>query len=92
MMSTMRTMMTCHWSARRIQRYLDSDPDARLNIAEVRRLETHLEVCEKCNAAAEELRGIKGALSRLSQRNAPDPALVVRVRLAAAQLIAEDVG
>lgn len=90
MMSAIRTMMTCHWSARRIQRYLDSDPAAPLDISEVHRLETHLVVCEKCNAAAEELRGVKRALSHLSQRNAPDPALVVRVRLAAAQLISEE--
>jgi hypothetical protein len=46
MMSAIATMLTCHWSARRIQRYLDSDPATPLEPGEVRRLEAHLATCE----------------------------------------------
>jgi hypothetical protein len=34
MMSSLLTMLTCHWSARRIQRYLDADPAALLGWSE----------------------------------------------------------
>lgn len=91
-MQTMRTMLTCRWSARRIQRYLDSDPSAPLGADEVRRLEAHLAACERCRAAVEEFRGIRRALARWSQRQAPDPAAVARLRLAAERLVARDAG
>jgi len=90
MMSSLSTMLTCHWSARRIQRYLDADPAAPLEPAEVQRLEAHLATCEKCAAAAEEYRGLRRALVRWSQRRMPDPALTARVRVAAERLLAED--
>ncbi len=92
MMSTITAMLTCRWSARRIQRYLDADPTAPLAAEEVHRLEAHLATCARCSAAAEEYRGVRRALARWSQRRIPDPAMVVRVRLAAERLIAEDVG
>ncbi len=92
MMSSLSTMLTCHWSARRIQRYLDADPAALLDPAEVQRLEAHLAICEKCAAAAEEYRGVRRALARWSQRRLPDPAITARVRLAAEGLMAEDAG
>ena len=41
MIKAVRTMLTCHWSARRIQRYLDADPAAQLDADEIRRLEAH---------------------------------------------------
>jgi len=92
MISAMTTMLTCHWSARRIQRYLDADPAALLQPEEVHRLESHLATCEKCAAAAEEYRGLRRTLLRFSQRRVLDAALLVRVRLKAEQLLAEDVG
>ncbi len=92
MMSSLTTMLTCHWSARRIQRYLDADPSALLKPAEVQRLEQHLATCEKCSAAAEEYRGVRRALARWSQRRLPDPALTARVRLAAERLMTEEAG
>lgn len=90
MMSSLATMLTCHWSARRIQRYLDADPSASLEPAEVHRLEQHLMTCEKCSAAAEEYRGVRRALSRWSQRRLADPAMTARVRLAVERMLVED--
>lgn len=92
MISSLSMMLTCHWSARRIQRYLDADPAAPLEPGEVQRLEAHLATCEKCAAAAEEYRGVRRALARWSQRRMPDPAITARVRLTAERLMTEDTG
>lgn len=92
MISTISTMLTCHWSARRIQRYLDADPSAPLEPDEVRRLEQHLATCQRCSAEAQEHRGMRRALALWSQRRGPDPAAVARLRLAAERLVAEDAG
>lgn len=83
MIKMIRMMATCRWSARRIQRYIDTDPAAVLAPEELRRLESHLAVCERCTAAVDESRGIKSALARLADRRAPDPARVARLRLQA---------
>jgi anti-sigma factor RsiW len=90
MMSSLSTMVTCHWSARRIQRYLDADPAAPLQPAEVQRLEAHLATCQKCATGAEEYRGVRRALARWSQRRMPDQAAAARLRSGAERLLAED--
>ena len=90
MMSSLLTMLTCHWSTRRIQRYLDTDPAVPLEAREVERLEAHRATCENCASAAEEYRGVRRALSRWSQQRMPDLAVAARVRLAAELLLAED--
>jgi len=72
MIRAIRTMVTCRWSARRIQRYLDSDPAALLTDDEIRRLEAHLAQCHRCSAAAAEYRQIDTALSRWAARRIPD--------------------
>ncbi|MGB6181405.1 MAG: zf-HC2 domain-containing protein [Rhodococcus sp. (in: high G+C Gram-positive bacteria)] len=72
MIKAVRAMLTCHWSARRIQRYLDADPAAQLDADEIRRLEAHLAVCEKCRAAENEFGQISAALSRWTVRTMPD--------------------
>lgn len=79
MIRAFRTMVTCRWSARRIQRYLDSDPAALLADDEIRRLEAHLAVCARCGAAAAEYRQINSALSRWTARQIPDPHSVERL-------------
>lgn len=89
-MMSLRTMLTCRWSARRIQRYLDADPAAPLEPAEVRRLEAHLATCEKCSGRAAEYRGLSGALARWAQRTMPDPAAVSRLHAVAERLVAQD--
>jgi anti-sigma factor RsiW len=89
-MMGLATMWTCHWSARRIQRYLDADPSAPLSAEEIRRLEAHLATCERCSAAAAEYRGLRRALASWASRHGPDPVLVDRMQQAAEQLIAQD--
>ena len=90
MMTTVTTMLTCHWAGRRIQRYLDADASAPLEPAEVRRLDAHLATCAKCSAAAQEYRGLARAMASWSLRRAPDPAMTARIRLACDALLAED--
>ena len=90
MIRAIAMMATCRWSTRRIQRYLDADPAATLSVEEVRRLESHLEVCERCTAAVNDYRGVKAALARLADRRTPDPTRVARLRLQAERLVAGD--
>lgn len=90
-MMSIRAMLTCRWSARHIQRYLDADPSAPLEPADVRRLEEHLATCEKCSAAAQEYRGLSRALARWAQSRLPDRAAVDRMHAIAENLIAQDV-
>lgn len=80
MIRTARQMLTCHWSARRLQRYLDADPAAPLTPGEVARLEEHLATCERCAAALGEHRLLRRALSGWGRGTAVDPASVDRVR------------
>ena len=63
MTQSLRQMITCHWSARRIQRYLDADPAAPLTPAEIARLEAHLATCERCTQLSEEHNALRRALS-----------------------------
>jgi hypothetical protein len=90
MITAIRSMLTCHWAARRIQRYLDADPAAPLRPEEVRRLEAHLAVCARCSGLAEEYRGLRRALAQWSVRRMPDPALVARMHQAAEQILADE--
>lgn len=92
MMSMLTTMWTCRWSARRIQRYLDSDPAAPLSVTELHRLEAHLAICQRCAAVAEEYRGLRRALVRWTQRRTPDPNVVSRVHDVVEKYMAEDAG
>jgi hypothetical protein len=80
MTGTLRQMLTCHWSARRIQRYLDADPAAPLTPGEISRLDGHLATCEKCNQVATEHRALHRALSLWSGGAGVDPESVDRVR------------
>ncbi len=80
MTGTLRTMLTCHWSARRIQRYLDADPAAPLTPGEVSRLEQHLATCERCTEVVAEHRALHRALSMWSGGTEVDPRSVDRVR------------
>lgn len=81
MTGTLRQMMTCHWSARRIQRYLDADPAAPLTPGEISRLEGHLATCERCTRFATEHRALHRALSLWSGGTPVDPRSVDRLRL-----------
>lgn len=80
MSGAVRQMLTCHWSARRIQRYLDADPAAPLTPGEVTRLEEHVATCEKCSEVLRQHRVLHRALSVWSRRRPVDPASVDRMR------------
>ncbi len=91
MIGLLRMMVTCRWSAHRIQRYIDADPAAPLSCDELHRLETHLAMCDRCTANVNQSRGVKSALARLADRRTPDPARVARLRLQARRLSHGDV-
>lgn len=86
----MIAMVTCWWSARRLDRYLDADPGAPLAPHEVRRLERHLSVCARCRRAADDRRRVRAALRSLTARRTPDPASVRRLEDFAARLRDDD--
>lgn len=89
MMMSLRSMLTCRWAARRIQRYLDSDPSALLDAGEVQRLEEHLAACARCSGRIERYRALSQALHEWSARHRPDPELVARVHEQAERLITQ---
>ena len=90
MISWLARLVTCHWSARRVQRYLDADPSAPLEPAEVRRLEAHLAACEKCTRVAEDYRHLDTALSRWAARRMPDPRSVARLHAVVDRIVDGD--
>lgn len=80
MTQSLRQMITCHWSARRIQRYLDADPAAPLTPGEITRLEAHLATCERCTQLSEEHKALHRALSMWPGAPTPDEESVQRLR------------
>ncbi|MFV0458318.1 MAG: anti-sigma factor family protein [Actinomycetales bacterium] len=80
MKQSLRQMITCHWSARRIQRYLDADPSAALTPGEVARIEAHLAECERCTQLSAEHRALHRALSVWPGAPTPDEQEIQRVR------------
>ncbi len=80
MIGTLRQMLTCHWSARHVQRYLDADPAAPLKPEEITRLEEHLAICDKCTQLVAEYRALHRALSLWSRAEVVDRESVDRVR------------
>jgi len=75
-----RARLACRWTARRVQRYLDDDPAARLDQVEARRLQAVLDVCARCSGRMQEYQALSRALRHRSAWQQPDPALVARVR------------
>jgi anti-sigma factor RsiW len=90
MIMSLRSMLTCRWAARRIQRYLDDDPAARLDRLELARLEAHLAVCARCSGRAEQYRALQLALRSWADQQAPDPGLVARLHDAAERVITQE--
>lgn len=89
MITSLRSMLTCRWAARRIQRYLDSDPSALLDAAEVHRLAEHLAACARCSGRVEQYRALSQALHERSVRHRPDPELVTRMYEHAERLLTQ---
>ncbi|HEX5496469.1 MAG TPA: zf-HC2 domain-containing protein [Mycobacteriales bacterium] len=92
MITMMRGMLTCRWAARRIQRYLDADPAALLDPAEVARLRAHLAACARCGRRVEEYARLSRALAAWSRVHAPQPQVLARVHQAAERIMTEDPG
>lgn len=78
MMTTAWQMITCHWTARRLQRYLDADPAAPLTPGEVARLEEHVAACTRCAEVMLQSRLVRSALSQWSHHPV-DPLSVGRL-------------
>lgn len=83
-------VLECWWSARRLDRYLDEDPDTAMNPRETERLERHLAVCARCASSAADRERVRAALHRLGERRRPDPAALDRLGEVAVRLRAED--
>ncbi len=90
MITGLGELLACHFTARRLQRYLDADPAAPLTATEVRRLEAHLADCDRCSSAAADFRSMRWAMLRLSRLVGPDPAAVQRLHSTVDQLLEED--
>ncbi len=90
MITSLRRMLSCHWSARRLDRYLDHDPTAPLTPAEIQRLEDHLAVCEKCRGVTAEHRALRRALSRWSLQRLPDEAALARLHATLDRITSEE--
>lgn len=88
-MTSLRTMLTCRWAARRIQRYLAADPAVALDPAELTRLQAHLAECARCTGKVEEYEALQLALHAWAAPYQPDPALSARVHDAAERIIQE---
>ena len=89
MIRTARQMLTCHWTARRLQRYLDADPSAPLSAGEVARLEEHLAACERCAEVLSQHRTLARALGGWGRRTPVQPASVERMRSVLDDLVRE---
>lgn len=87
MITTLRMVLTCRWSARRLQRCLDDDQAAPPRFRELRRLEAHLADCEKCRSAAGEYRMIGSALAQWAARTLPDQHAVERMHCVVDRLV-----
>ena len=87
MTAGIRQMLTCHWTARRLQRYLDADPSAPLSPGEITRLEEHVAICERCTEVMRQHRVLHRALSLWSGARPADPAEVDRLRAVLDDLI-----
>lgn len=80
MSGAIRQMLTCHWSGRRVQRYLDADPSAPLTPGEITRLEEHLATCARCDEVLRQHRVLHRALSMWSGHRPEDSAATERLR------------
>lgn len=89
MISYIRTMISCRWAARRLSQYLDGDPAAPLEPAELRRLEAHLATCERCSAVLADYTNLSRALAGWTENRAPDPGTVARMHDLLEQLTTE---
>lgn len=91
MIKTIRMMITCHFTAKRISRYLDADPSAPLTTGEIHRLEDHLAKCNRCRTAMSQYRSIAAALERRRVTHGPDEQAVVHMRDVVERIVSGDI-
>ncbi len=82
----MMGMTTCWWAARRLDRYIDGDPSARLSSVEAARLERHASTCRRCARDLAERRRVRDDLRGLGRRRPVDVAALERLDAVAAGL------
>ncbi len=82
------SMPECHWVKSHLTQYLDRDPSAPLTDAELRRLEAHIAICDKCATISEDYRETSKALRQLRTR--VDQESVDRLSNSLKRLIAEE--
>jgi anti-sigma factor RsiW len=72
--------MRCKWTNRRLQRYIDMDPAAKLSEDEITRVRAHIAECERCTSSVEDYTKMKSALHWLGDLKAPDEDSLSRLR------------
>ena len=82
----MMRVTTCWWAARRLDRFVDADPSARLSSTEVSRIEQHAATCRRCARDLAERRAVREALHDLDSRRLTDGAALERLDAVAARL------
>ncbi|MCW4355866.1 zf-HC2 domain-containing protein [Hoyosella sp. YIM 151337] len=85
-------MLTCRWSARRMQRYLDRDPAAMLTTAEARLLEVHLTDCARCRDKLESYQFLSCVLRSLAESTLPEEETLRRMHRTLSCLTRGDCG
>jgi hypothetical protein len=79
-MMNMVLAMRCKWTGRRLQRYIDMDPAAKLTEGEIARVRAHLAECEKCSTSVSDFKKIGSALRWLGESKAPDDSSLDRLK------------
>jgi len=64
----LRVAIRCKLTNRKLGVYLDNDSSMPISPKEIKKIVAHLSECEKCTTKLEDLAKIKGALSRLKER------------------------
>ncbi len=90
MIAMARSMLTCRWTARRLQRYLDADPSAALTPDEVTRLVAHVQGCTRCARVIGEYRMLGTAFARWSSQRMSDPDAVERLNVRLEEILRGD--
>ena len=71
--------LRCHRTARRLSKYVDMDPSARLSEPEIKQVLKHLAECEKCTETVRDLNKIKSSLRWLGSSHLTDEASLSRL-------------
>lgn len=79
-MKTRRSWVTCWWTARQLQRYLDADPSAVLGHERINLIEQHLATCARCTVLTSEYQRLLALLHELGAARMPDERLVSRLQ------------